>query len=66
VAQEIGDRAGTRARELRERVRDQVRHDCERLLTRAGVPTREEWNALTVHLEALSQQIDELAHSGNA
>jgi poly(hydroxyalkanoate) granule-associated protein len=61
VAQEIGDRAAGRIREMRERVRGQVREDLQRVLRRADVPTREEWNALTAHLEALSRKIDEIA-----
>ena len=62
AAQEIGERAESKVREMRER----VRHNVKQVLTRVGVPTREDFSLLAVRLEALSQKIDEIAQSGNA
>jgi poly(hydroxyalkanoate) granule-associated protein len=63
VMDEWGDRAAEKLREVSERARGQVRQDLKRVLVKAGVPTADEWNALTARLEALSLSIDELART---
>ena len=60
---EWSDRAAEKLRTVGERAKDQVRQDLKRALNRAGVPTAEEWNALTARLEALSASLDEIART---
>jgi poly(hydroxyalkanoate) granule-associated protein len=60
VIDEMGDRSAAKLREIGELVRDQVRYDVDRALTRVGVPTREDWSHLALRLETLSRKIDEL------
>ncbi len=60
---EWSDRAAEKLRTVGERAKDQVRQDVKRALAKAGVPTAEEWNALTARLEALSATLDELART---
>jgi poly(hydroxyalkanoate) granule-associated protein len=58
---ELGDKAGAKLREMRDLVRDQVRHDVKQVLTRVGVPTLEDFRLLTSRLETLSAKIDALS-----
>src|SRR6476646_9586741 len=44
---EWSDRAAERLRAVGDRARGQLRQDLKRVLARAGVPTAEEWNALS-------------------
>ena len=60
---EWSDRAAEKLRTVGERAKDQVREDLKRALNKAGVPTAEEWNALTARLEALSASLDEIART---
>jgi poly(hydroxyalkanoate) granule-associated protein len=60
---EIGGQANAKLREMGQLMRDQVRYDVKRVLTRVGLPTSEDFSQLAVRLEALSLKIDEFALS---
>ncbi|HXO22221.1 MAG TPA: phasin family protein [Thermoanaerobaculia bacterium] len=55
------ERAGKTVREAGKLLEDTVRYEVKGVLTKIGVPTREQINSLTARLETLSQKLDQLA-----